>query len=71
MQLLDFKEPFNPLVPGIQKKVTHTYTNLQLKGAALLKYVWSFNGHQTLKGQHAGSKYIFPESKNRQLHVQN
>ena len=33
---------FNPCVltvPDFQEKVTHTYTNLQLKSAGLFKYV--------------------------------
>ena len=29
----------NPLMPGGNKKVTHTETNLQLKAAGLFKYV--------------------------------
>ena len=29
----------NPLMPGGNKKVTHTKTNLQLKAAGLFKYV--------------------------------
>ena len=30
---------FNPLMPGGNKKVTHTETNLQLLGAGLFKFV--------------------------------
>ena len=30
---------FNSLIPGGNKKVTHTETNLQLSGAGLFKYV--------------------------------
>ena len=30
---------FNPLMPGGNKKVTYTQTNLQLKAAVLFKYV--------------------------------
>ena len=33
------KDLFNPLMPGDNKKVTHTHTNLQLKAAGLFKYV--------------------------------
>ena len=33
---------FNSLIPGGNKKVTHTETNLQLSGAGLFKYVWPF-----------------------------
>ena len=36
-----YKKPtlFNPLMPGGNKKVAHTQTNLQLKAAGLFKYV--------------------------------
>ena len=44
----------NPLMPGGSKKVTHTYTNLQLNSqrsaVGLCKYVWPFCYHQALKG---------------------
>ena len=40
----------NPSVPGVHLKVTHTWTNLQLKAVGLFKYVWPFSGHQALKG---------------------
>ena len=33
------KSTFIPLIPGGNKKVTHTETNLQLKAADLFKYV--------------------------------
>ena len=49
----------NPLMPGGNKKVTHTETNLQLNAqrsaAGLFKYVWPFCYHQLLKGY----KHIF------------
>ena len=32
----------NPLMPGGDKKITHTETNLQLKAADLFKYVRTF-----------------------------
>ena len=32
----------NPLIPGGDKKITHTETNLQLKAADLFKYVRTF-----------------------------
>ena len=41
---------FNPLMPGGNKKVTHTWTNLHLEAAGLFKYVWPFCYHQALKG---------------------
>ena len=41
---------YNPLVPGVHQKVTHTQTNLQLWGVSLFKYVWPFSEHQALKG---------------------
>ena len=41
---------FNPLMPGGNKKVIHTQTNLQLKTAGLFKNVWPFCYHQALKG---------------------
>ena len=47
---LEFKNHLTPLVPGGNKKVTHTQTNLQLKAAGLLKYVWPFCYQQALKG---------------------
>ena len=37
-------------MPGGDKKVTHTYANLQLKAAGLFNYVWPFCYHQALKG---------------------
>ena len=44
----------NPLMSDGNKKVTHTYTNLQLNtersAAGLFKYVWPFSYHQALKG---------------------
>ena len=40
----------NPLMPGGNKKVTHTSTNLHLSVAGSFKYVWSFYDHQALKG---------------------
>ena len=41
MAILEIKAffSFNPLMPGGNKKVTCTYTNLQLKAACLFKYV--------------------------------
>ena len=36
-------------MPGGNKKVTHTLTNLYLKAAGLFKYVWPFGYHQALK----------------------
>ena len=36
---LIFYRDLNPLMPGDNKKVTHTYTNLQLSAACLFKYV--------------------------------
>ena len=41
---------FNPLMPGGNKKVTQTYTNLQLSAAGLFKYARCFSYHQALKG---------------------
>ena len=38
------------LMPGGNKKVTRTETNLQLSAAGLFKYVWRFCYHQALKG---------------------
>ena len=43
-------ENLNPFMPGGNKKVTHTKTNLQRKAVGLLKYVWPFWYHQALKG---------------------
>ena len=40
---------FNPLMPGSNKKVTHTWTNLLLSAPSLFKYVWPFCHHQALK----------------------
>ena len=40
---------FNPLMPVGNKKVTHTYINLQLSSPGLFKYVWHFCYHQALK----------------------
>ena len=37
--MLPVKIYFNLLTPGGNKKVTHTYTNLQLKAAGLFKNV--------------------------------
>ena len=37
-------------MPGGNKKVTHTQTNLQLKAADLFKYAWPFCYDQMLKG---------------------
>ena len=37
-------------MPGRNKKITHTWTNLLLKAASLRKYVWPFYYHQALKG---------------------
>ena len=45
-----FEKLLNTLMPGGNKKVTHTYTNLQLSAAGLFKYVWLFCYHQALKG---------------------
>ena len=44
------KSNFNPLMPGGNKKVTHTLSNLQLLAAGLFKYVWPFCYDQALKG---------------------
>ena len=38
------------LMPGGNKKITHTSTNLQLKAAGLFKYAWPFCYYQALKG---------------------
>ena len=40
----------NPLMPGGNKKVIHTLTNLHLLAAGLFKYGWPFCYHQALKG---------------------
>ena len=40
----------NPLMPGGNKKFSHSQTNLQLKAAGLFKYVLPFYYHQALKG---------------------
>ena len=37
-------------MPGGNKKITDTKTNLQLKAAGLFKYVLHFCYHQVLKG---------------------
>ena len=39
----------NPLMPGGNKKVTYTYTNLQLSATGLFKHVRPFCYHQALK----------------------
>ena len=38
----------NPFTSGVHEKVIHT--NLGLKAAGLLNYVWPYSGNQTLKG---------------------
>ena len=40
----------NFLMPGGNKKVTHTETNLQLKPAGSFKSVWPICYHKALKG---------------------
>ena len=37
-------------MPGGNKKVTHTETNLQLKAGGLFQYVWSFLLPPGIKG---------------------
>ena len=41
---------FKPLMPGGNKKVTYTQTNLHLSAASLFNDVWPFCYHQALKG---------------------
>ena len=41
----------NTLMPGGNRKFTHTETNLQLSAAGLFKYVRPFCYHQALKGK--------------------
>ena len=38
-------------MPGGNKRVAHTWTNLYLSAAVLFKYVWPFCYHQALEGQ--------------------
>ena len=46
-----FKSSTFYLTPGVKKKVIIIYLNKPAaKGTSLLKYVWPFIGHQTLKG---------------------
>ena len=40
---------FNRLVPSVHEMITHTWANLQLSAAGLLKYVWRFRRHQAQK----------------------
>ena len=44
------KAVLNHLMPGGNKKLTHTLTNLQMIPAGLFKCVWPFCYHQALKG---------------------
>ena len=43
---------------GGNKKVTHTWTNLQLKAAGLFKYWWLFCYHQAFKGYKCVSERV-------------